>query len=204
MSGCGDCKGDCSSKKSSHSCGDNCKCKPAHGKDPRRHKEDIRIYLAPPPLSVRPDPTPLTRWCQHTTSQKYKRYQCLTCIRAFVWAVPYEETERVIVEMKELGRVVAVERLESVLKERKYKEVNMQIKTEVEVNDTIDIFDCEIEAGELVDYIFDKEMDVEIMNVYLESLDGLHEIDLLDGLSEDAKSRLVELAQKITEEADAP
>ena len=122
MGDCGNCKGDCPSKGSEHSCGDDCKCsKSSYGRDPRKHQTDIKYYLRPLPMGVTPDDTPLSRNCK--CNHKYRRYQCLPCIRSWVAAVTFEEVHAEIEHQQKMGRVVAVERLEAELKEKQKREI---------------------------------------------------------------------------------
>ena len=101
---------------------ETCQCTPSnYGIDPRHQKDDIKIYLRPAPLSVRADPTPLDELCPCSTS-KIKRYQCLPCIRSFVWAMTYETIEETIKQYKP-GNPIAAERLEIELKDRKLREI---------------------------------------------------------------------------------
>jgi len=119
--GCNSCKSDC--EDCSGDCKGNCEERQLnYGIDPRREKDDIRDYLRRPPLSVKPDSTPLNEPCK-CTGFKVKRYQCRPCIRAFVWGVPYETTELAIEEFKQRGNTITIERLEEELKERKRKEL---------------------------------------------------------------------------------
>jgi hypothetical protein len=198
MGGCGDCKGDCSPKK-------------GVGRPVRRQEVDIKTYLAPLPLSVTPDPTPLSRWCQHTPKPKYKRHMCLTCIKSFVWAVDYWETEEAIQKLKELGHKVAVDRLEGELKERKRKEIVMfvttpeKVEVEVELDSVeVDIDHCDIEAEELVRYMIDKGIDTEVLSFYFEQLSETDVEEIVGNLSGDAAENLVAVAQALQEAEDEP
>ena len=111
--------------------GDKCKKKGSggcdyklnYGKDPRFKQDDIRTFLVPPPSNVRPNPTSLYELCTCSGLKNIKRYQCLPCIRSYIWAVPYEITEQVIRELRDLKQEKAVERVTLELNEKKRKEL---------------------------------------------------------------------------------
>lgn len=113
---CKDCSGDCHGETI-----EDYK-EPRYGHNPHKQEVDIKTYLRPIPLNVKPNPATLDKQCT-CTRRDIQRYQCLNCIRSYVWAVPYEVSETSITEQRTQGHAVAAERIELELAERKRKEL---------------------------------------------------------------------------------
>ena len=95
----------------------DCDCESGPSRPVRQEVDIFRALHAKKP-KARSDPTPLSSRCTCSNGMNVPRYMCVHCIRSWVESQEEDVVLDQIQAYKDIGKAIAVERLEAALKEK--------------------------------------------------------------------------------------